>query len=393
MKFAAQFTILTAIVFTFVVATPMKGRQMSSSGLSTTPSLTRRDNGCSTKKICHLCKSSKLAQTEAECKAINSEQNTQQPDTKAADTAWNGMKTHVFGGGQKGTARTHLTKAWKAKDPKADFESNEATGLSRVKKPGHQYTEAEVEAMCKAAIALILKRNKSGTLPTGHTSTSVSVEAFDGTNICVTVQGNTNCFPMDIKPTSTPAGEECDAGGMGFRSSKTHHFLTPKLPSQTFTSGLKIQVCPKLSSSRLLVLGFYGGTSSCEDQEAAGKNIELVEESTLLRNENPCSLLLGLRLALSFPPLKYGSTRFASNGCAEPAPEHTPIFGLGWVVLLFIFAEGPIMSPEAELQNLDPVSSVVLGPKFETEESDDDKRGQPDSATALKTDSGTYALC
>ncbi|KAK0498874.1 hypothetical protein EDD18DRAFT_53842 [Armillaria luteobubalina] len=159
MKFTAQFTILTAALFTFVVATPMKGRTFS--GLSTTPSLTRRDNGCSKKKTCNDCikvkgasgnlcgfsstdgcvelsqahlETSQLAKTTADCKSINSEQNTQQPDTNAVDAAWNGMKTHVFGGGQKGTAGTHLTKAWKAKDPKADFQSNKATGLSVTKK-------------------------------------------------------------------------------------------------------------------------------------------------------------------------------------------------------------------------------------------------------------------
>ncbi|PBK63212.1 hypothetical protein ARMSODRAFT_546567 [Armillaria solidipes] len=139
MKFTAQITILTAVLFTFVVATPMKGRQMASSGPSTTPSLTRRDNhGCSKKKTCDACivvkgasgnlrgfsrtngcvelsqanlQSSKLAQTKAECKAINSQQNAQQTSNDPnVDAAWNGMKTHVFGGGQKGTAGTHLTR-------------------------------------------------------------------------------------------------------------------------------------------------------------------------------------------------------------------------------------------------------------------------------------------
>ncbi len=64
--------------------------------------------------------------------------------------------------------------------------------------------------MCKTAIGLVLKKYKTKTLPTGHTSSSFSVKAFDDTNICVTVQGNTSCFPMNEKLSSTPVGEECD---------------------------------------------------------------------------------------------------------------------------------------------------------------------------------------
>ncbi len=67
--------------------------------------------------------------------AENPQQNIQQTSNDPnVDAAWNGMKTHVFGGGQKGTAGTHLTQAWKAKDPNAKLRYNEDTGLSVAEK-------------------------------------------------------------------------------------------------------------------------------------------------------------------------------------------------------------------------------------------------------------------
>ncbi len=63
--------------------------------------------------------------------------------------------------------------------------------------------------MCKTAIGLALKQLKADKLPKTHTSLSFSVKAFDTTNICVTVQGDTSCFPMNQEISKFPVGHQC----------------------------------------------------------------------------------------------------------------------------------------------------------------------------------------
>lgn len=63
--------------------------------------------------------------------------------------------------------------------------------------------------MCKTAIGLALKQLKADKLPKTHTSLSFSVKAFGTTNICVTVQGDTSCFPTNQEISEFPVGQQC----------------------------------------------------------------------------------------------------------------------------------------------------------------------------------------
>ncbi|KAK0469035.1 uncharacterized protein EV420DRAFT_1492091 [Desarmillaria tabescens] len=207
-----------------LVSVAVKGKSGSACGYDGT---TKRCAGLST------AGANPLARTTAECKAITSQQNSQHASAATAqanvDAAWNSMKAHVFGGAKKATAGTHLTKEWLEKNPKVKLQSNPKTGISVTvdgkssknsnpktlwnnnRESGHQYTETDVERMCKAAISLVLAKLKTDTLPKSHTTQSFSVLAFGSTNICVSVQGDTSCFPMSNQIANAEAGQECDS--------------------------------------------------------------------------------------------------------------------------------------------------------------------------------------
>ncbi|KAF9262599.1 hypothetical protein L218DRAFT_945143 [Marasmius fiardii PR-910] len=149
-----------------------------------------------------------------------------------AKKAWGRLKRHVLEGVDDKTGKTqdppsgrHLASALIAayeKNPQKvlDRTKQDKTGLSRFMIGNvirttwdddlGKYTVAEVEAMCVEAIRVVLKMTKKDILPSGAMLNSVSVRSPRNTNICITVQGDTSCFPGSIEPTKAQPGEECE---------------------------------------------------------------------------------------------------------------------------------------------------------------------------------------